>query len=203
MKNFLLSAAVLFILVACEEQLTPPEVTEQFWSAVRSKDGKSLGRLVSSEVAAQPDLAADLPEITSWKIGKIVIDGTRSTVVTEITLADGKPETIKIDTLLVDEQDHWKIDYPATIKQFKKHEDIEIVLNRLDEISSEMLKGLDDSMEKFEDAVPVIEQEISRIEEQIMEKVPEIRERLDEFVRKLEEALKQRKSETQDKPVEI
>ena len=204
LKNYLLMGVSLLVFVSCEEQLTPPEVTDEFWNAIQHEDTATLRKHVSKESSNRDDLGQDLLTINSWSTGKITIDGDRSEVETEITITREEDLTVTIKTYLVDEGGYWKVDYPATVNQINNQSELGQVLNRLDDISEQMLEGLDQSIEKFQEAMPVIEQELTRIEETLREKVPEIKKRLDEFARKLEEALKQRKKPpVQEQPVEI
>jgi len=203
LKYFLLPGITCLLLVSCEDQITPTQVTDQFWGAVQAGDSKKIRRLVSSKSAQQQDLGQDLLIIESWSTGKIIIDGDRSEVETEISVSGNKSFTAMITTYLLAEKGQWKIDYAATTDQLKVNSEIGLALHRLDEISSEMLEGLDQSIDKFHQAMPVIEQELSKIEEKLREKVPEIKQKLDEFIRQLEEALKQKQPPVQDQPVEI
>ena len=202
-KKIVLTVIALAGLSACEEPLTPPEVTDQFWQAVKARDNTRLSGLISQSSDGKPVQVDELPEIESWKTGKIIIDENRSEVETQISIAGEKPFQVTVNTYLIDENGYWKIDYPATVEQVKENSEIGLALSRLDDISQKMIEGLDQSIEQFQEAVPVIEQELSKIEEQLREKVPEIRKRLDEFARKLEEALKNKRPPDQEQPVEI
>lgn len=203
LKYFLLPGITCLLLVSCEDQFTPAQVTDKFWEAVQAGDSEKIRRLVSSESAQQQDLGLNLLTVESWSTGKIIIDGDRSEVETEISVSGNESFTATITTYLLAEKGQWKVDYPATTDQLGANSDIGLALHRLDEISSEMLEGLDQSIDKFHQAMPVIEQELSKIEEKLRDKVPEIKQKLDEFVRQLEEALKKKQPPVQDQPVEI
>lgn len=206
MKNpiFLLPLFVLLLLTACEEELTPPEVTDAFWHAIVTEDREGIRKQVSRDTTDEQISGQELLTIQSWATGRILIDGNRSEVDTMIVVAGEKPLEMTIKTYLVDENGLWKVEYGKTVEQIRDQGEVGRVLNRLDDISSQMLDGLDKSIEDLQDAMPIIERELSKMEENLKEKVPEIRKRLDEFVRKLEEALKQKESPPpQQEPVEI
>jgi hypothetical protein len=203
LNKTLFAACALLVLTSCEERLTPPEVTDAFWQAVVNQDIVALRNQVSVDAAAMEDLGQGLLAIESWTTGRIIIDGDRSEVDTSVVVAGKEPLKLSIKTYLVDEQDTWKVDYTKTVEQIRDQGEVGRVLNRLDDISSQMLEGLDRSLGDLQDALPVIEKELSKMEEKLREKVPEIKQRLDEFVRKLEEALKGKETPPPDQPVEI
>ena len=203
-RQFILLLLLPVFIIGCEDKLTPAQATELFWAAVQSGNEERVRKLASRETLdAVSDKGTSTPEIESWETGKILIDGERSEVETELTLSAKKPKTARIDTYLVMQEGHWKIDYASTMKQLDRGNEVGIALNRLDEISSDMIEKLDKSIDEFHEAMPVIEEEISKIGEQLEEKVPEIRRRLDELMRKLEEALRQKQAPAQDQPIEI
>lgn len=194
---------LLILLTGCEEQLTPEQTTDAFWSALKTGNETALKKLVSPGSRLLDSEKLNNLEISSWQTGKIIIDGMKSQVETDLELSGKDNIKTTVQTYLLKNNNHWQIDFDTTMVQLQGEDKLDEVLIRLDEISGEMLENLDDSIEKFQEAMPVIEQELSRIEEKLQEKVPEIKQRLDEFARKLEEALKQKKSEVQNKPIEI
>ncbi len=194
---------VLLLLAACDENLSPEQTTDKFWSAIKNDNGAVLTAIVTSNTSSA-ELDKRPAGIASWQTGKIIIDNDRSSVDTEITMQDDTGSAVKVQTLLEAEQGVWKVNYAATVKQLQRQNEIDEVFEQLDLLSEKMAEEMNRSVEQFEQALPVIEQELSRIEDQVQEKIPEIKQRIEEFTKRLEEALKRRKQpEPTNEPIEI
>lgn len=186
----LLCAGMLLALSACSRPLPPEDVADRFWRAVTAQSAGKIRRYVRA--ADRAALAGDpsiLP-VSSHALGRIVIEGDEATVETEVTLDGDHPVTVNVDTVLVREDAHWRVDYEATVDDISTQSELARVIDQIENFGDALKDGIDKSVDEMKRVVPEIEKQISRIESEIEQRVPELRERLEEFSKQIEEALK-------------
>ena len=183
------SLAAFFILGGCMTNLSPQEVSERFWSAVRDRDVAAARQYVSSRDQLPEDLAEDVLPINEFTLGRIVIDGDRAWVDTRVVIAGEKPFTMPLKTVLLQVNGQWKVDYESTVAPVSRDSELARVVGSLANLSKQFTDELDRSLDEIQRALPEIQREIGKIEGELREKLPELRQRVDEFLRQLEEAL--------------
>ena len=176
--------AVLFLLSGCQAALTPEQVTTEFWEAMAEGNLDSAKKYATQETQHLVTKQQNLEE-AAVKTGAILIDGSNATVSTVVTLK--KPENNKdlsFDTVLLKENDLWKVDYQRTLNNLSNlpFGDIFKSLRAIGEtINKELNKEL-------EQQVPLFEKQIKSFSDELIRQ-------LDEFRRQLEKAAPPEKQE--------
>jgi hypothetical protein len=186
----LLLLAFCVVLGACTEPLPPQDIADRFWRAVVAQQPATIARYVVARDRAQIDQDSSILPISAYELGRIVIEGTRASVATQVTLDGDTPLTLGIETRLVKEEAGWRVDYQETVAALSAQGDLARVIEKLGAIGETVRRGVEQSAEEMKRALPTIERELSRLEAEISQRVPELRDRLDAFAKSLEEALK-------------
>lgn len=168
--------SLLVLLSGCQPALTPEQVTTAFWEAM-AKSNIELAKKYATQatqhlVAKQQNL-----EEATVKTGTVAIDGSNATVATVATVVTlKKPENNKVlsfDTVLLRENDLWKVDYQRTLNN---------LLNLPFGDIFKSLQGIGEAINKqLEQQVPLFEKQIESFSEGL-------KRQLDEFRRQLEKA---------------
>ncbi|MGZ8183329.1 MAG: hypothetical protein ACXWT1_15340 [Methylobacter sp.] len=165
--------SLLLLLGGCQAVLTPEQVTTEFWEAMAEGDLDSARKYATEEtqhlVAKQQNL-----EDAAVKTGTILIDGPNATVATVMTLK--KPESsnvLSFDTVLLKENDLWKVDYQRTLNNLSNLPFGDI-FKSLQAIGETINKELGQQ-------IPLFEKQIKSFSEELIRQ-------LDEFRRQLEKA---------------
>ena len=189
-RLLILSLICLFI-TGCDEGLYPIDVSEKFWRAVKDKDTKAIQKYSSNSSLNGNELGENILPLDEITLGKTVIDGEGAWVDTTVTISGDKPYTLPIKTVLIRENKQWKVDYRATIKWVSKGSAVSNVINSIKNMSEDLAKELNQSMEDIEKAIPEVKGEIEKIEESLLEHVPELKKQIEEFVEDLKETIKE------------
>ena len=182
--------ALFATIPGCARPLPPQDVADRFWRAVMTQHPAKIRRYVRDQ--DQETLADDpaIMPVESFELGRVVIDGDATSIETRITLGADKPVALWINTLLVRENERWRVDYSATIRDISLQSNLAQVIDQIEAFGGALKDGIDKSVEEMKKVLPDIERELLRIEEAIKQRVPELRERLEEFTRQLEDSLK-------------
>ncbi|MBX9608797.1 MAG: hypothetical protein K2Y51_21430 [Gammaproteobacteria bacterium] len=180
--------ALLLALVGCEPEVPPQTVAEHFWRAVITADRAAMAREVRA--ADQDDVQNDaaLLPVERFTLGKIVIDGARASIDTELTLGGETPMNLAVVTVLAKESDRWRVDYPTTVSRLRNDGGLAHLLGRLRGLGRELGDGLDRSMGDLQRAIPELESELERLEKDLRGKLPALRRQLEDLTRGLERA---------------
>jgi hypothetical protein len=166
--------SLLFMLSGCQAVLTPEQVTLAFWDAMAQGNLESARTHVTQETQHLVTKQQNL-EGASLKTGEVVINGPNATVSTSMTLK--KPENDKLlsfDTVLLKENDQWKVDYQQTLNNLS-------ILPFGELFKS--LRAIGDTINKeLEQQIPLFEKQIKSFSEELIKQ-------LDEFRRKLEKSI--------------
>ena len=190
------------LLTACEDEpKTPSEVTQAFWYAVENKNIDQIKQLISEKSLRDEYLAENIVSVSKPSFGKIVIDGDIAEVETKVVVESDNPTTVSLDTLLVKENEKWKVDYHATVDEIGSEGQLAQVIRELrtfgEKFSKDFSKEFESSMDELDKAMPEIEKEISNLSEQIKEHVPELKKQFEDLAKQLQEALEESLSEEQ------
>lgn len=165
--------SLLFLLSGCQAVLTPEQVTTAFWEAMAAGNLDSARKYATQETQHLVTKQQNL-EDALVKTGVILIDGSKATVATVMTLK--KPENNKdlsFDTVLLKENDLWKVDYQRTLNNLS-------ILPFGDVFKS--LRAIGETINKeLEQQIPLFEQQIKSFSDELIRQ-------LDEFRRQLEKA---------------
>ncbi|MFK8068425.1 MAG: lipoprotein [Gammaproteobacteria bacterium] len=206
MKNIIPAIVVLFsvlLLTGCEDEpKTPMQVTQAFWTAVETKNIDQLKNYISEKSLRDEYKTENIIDVSNISFGKIVIDGKLAEVETNVVVESDKPVTVPIDTLLVQENELWKVDYHATIDSIKNTGQLSQIFQELKGFSDQLSKEFENSMEELDKAMPEIEKGISDFGEEMKERIPEIQKQFEDITRQLERAWEESLQEDQ-KPESI
>lgn len=160
-----------FMLSGCQAVKTPDQVTAAFWQAMARGDVETARREATQETQHLVSKQQNL-ENADIQTGKILIEGFNATVETVITLKkveNNKPLLFK--TVLLKENDRWKVDYQQTLNN---------LLNRPFGEIFKSLRAIGDTINKqLEQQIPLIEKEIKSFSEELIKQ-------LEEFNREIE-----------------
>lgn len=172
--------SLLFLLSGCQAVLTPEQVTTEFWEAMVEGDLDSARKYATQETQQLVTKQQNMEDAT-LKTGVVLIDGSNATVSTIITLK--KPESNKVlsfDTVLLKENDQWKVDYHRTLNNLSNLPFGDIFKS---------LRGIGETINKE------LEQQIPLFDKQIKSFSEELTRQLDEFRRQLEKPVPPEKQE--------
>lgn len=163
--------SLLLILSGCQTILTPEQATTTFWKAMANGDLASAKKYTTLEtqylVTKQENIMG-----ASLETGVIVIDGLTAKVATVITLKN--PESNKLlsfDTVLLKENDAWKVDYRQTLSNLS-------ILPFGEVINS--LRAIGDVInKKMEEQIPFFENQIRSFSDQLIRQLDEFRHQLE------------------------
>ncbi|MGZ8946565.1 MAG: hypothetical protein ACXW1W_14230 [Methylococcaceae bacterium] len=172
--------SLLFLLSGCQAILTPEQVTTGFWEAMVEGNLDSARKYATQETQQLVTKQQNMEDAT-LKTGVVLIDGSNATVSTIITLK--KPESNKVlsfDTVLLKENDQWKVDYHRTLNNLSNLPFGDIFKS---------LRGIGETINKE------LEQQIPLLDKQIKSFSEELTRQLDEFRRQLEKPVPPEKQE--------
>ncbi|MDO9141149.1 MAG: hypothetical protein Q7U38_12575 [Methylobacter sp.] len=174
--------SVLFLLGGCQSLSTPEQVTLAFWQAMTEGDTGTAKKYATPEtqhlVIQQQHL-----EGAALQTGVILIDGVNATVATVMTLkASENKKVLSFETVLLKENDLWKVDYQRTLNNF---------LNLPFGDVFKSLHAIGETLNKeLERQVPLFERQIKSFSNELIRQ-------LDEFRRQLEKSIPPEKQPAQ------
>jgi hypothetical protein len=184
--------AVLVISLAmpgCAANLTPIEVSQYFWTAVQNRDNQAIRKYISSASPKDNDLTAYILPVSSFALGRTVIDKEQAWVDTTVEIAGEEPFSLPIKTVLLQENRQWKVDYTATVASISSSSNVARILGSLNDLGIQFADKLNRSLGEIQKTLPEVQKELEKIEESMKQKLPELQQRMEEFMRQLEEAL--------------
>lgn len=175
----------------CAQELPPQEVADRFWRAVVTGHPGKIRRYVLRQQRDTLANDAEILPVSTFTLGRIVIDGERATIDTRIILESDSPVPLTIPTQLVQEQQQWRVDYDATVNAISSQSELARVIGKIGALGDSLQQGIEQSVDEMKQALPVIEQELARLEGRIKQAMPELREKLETFAKRLEESLEE------------
>jgi hypothetical protein len=169
---FLLS--LLFLLSGCQTLSTPEQVTLAFWQAMTEGDIDAAKKYATQEtqhlVMQQQHLAA-----ATLQTGVILIDGPNATVATTMTLnASENNKVLSFDTVLLKENDLWKVDYQRTLNN---------LLNLPFGDVFKSLNAIGETLNKeLQQQIPLFEKQMKSFSEELIRQLEEFRRQLEKSV---------------------
>ncbi len=136
----LVMLAVL-LLAACSAPKTPEEITLAFWQGVIAEDGAALVRYSTLEDGALFDGFGRDWTGAQLATGKVVIEGARARVSTQIGLADGGE--LSVTTFLRQEEGRWLVDFRLTADALEGADKLNRLLGYLDGMGRELVQQLE------------------------------------------------------------
>jgi hypothetical protein len=164
--------SLLFLLSGCQTVSTPEQVTTEFWEAMADDDLDTARKYATRDtqylVSTQPTL-----EDATVKTQTALINGANATVATLMTLKTDSKDVLSFDTVLLKENNQWKVDYQQTLNNLS-------ILPLGDIFRS--LRALGETFNRE------LKQQIPLFEKQIRSFSQELIRQMDEFRRQMEKA---------------
>lgn len=198
-----LTIIILFFVIlasGCVARLTPIQVSEKFWTAIKNKDAGAARLFIAEGTATTDDITGNVLPLNGFEVGRTVIEGDQAWVDTNVEIAADKPFNLSLKTVLLRKEERWKVDYDSTVASISSDSNVARVIGKLSEFSGEFSRELDRSLDEMQRALPQIKKELDNIEENMKKSLPELRQQLEEFIRQLEEALGKDKEESSPPP---
>jgi len=165
--------SLLFLLNGCQAVSSPEHVTMEFWQAMADGDIDEARKYATQDTQYLVNKQQDL-EDARVKTETALINGSNATVATSMTIdKNGNNNVLSFDTVLLKENDQWKVDYQQTLNNLS-------ILPLGDIFKS--LRALGDTFNKE------LKQQIPLFEKQIKSFSQELIRQLDEFRRQMEKA---------------
>lgn len=173
-------------------ELSPHEVAEGFWAAIKTNDIPTLRKYIASRSLKKEDLATHLPSIGNVELGKTLIEEDRAWVETSVVMRRNESEsiTIPLETMLIKENGQWKVLYEETVMMITETSELARFLDRLGDLTEQFGQRFDRSLGELQRSLPEAEQELRELEEKLKAQLPEIKDRLEGLMKELEELLK-------------
>jgi hypothetical protein len=164
---------LLFLLSGCQAVSTPEQVTTGFWEAMADGDIDDARKYATRDSKYLVNKQQNLEDATV-KAETALINGSNATVATFMTLNKSEIDDVfSFDTVLLKENDQWKVDYQQTLNNLS-------ILPLGDIFRS--LRALGETFNKE------LKQQIPLFEKQIKSFSQELIRQLDEFRRQMEKA---------------
>jgi hypothetical protein len=164
----------LLILSACQAALSPGQVTLAFWEAMAQGNIESARKYATKDTQ-QLVIKQGYLEGASIKTEEAVIDGPNASVLTILTLKKpvGK-EPLSFNTVLLKENDLWKVDYQQTLNN--------ISILPFGELFKS-LRGIGEAINKqLEQQIPLLDKQIKSFGEELIRQMEEFRRDLENSV---------------------
>jgi hypothetical protein len=164
--------SLLFLLSGCQTVSTPEQVTEEFWEAIADDDLDTARKYATRDTQYLVSTQSTL-EDAAVKTETALINGANATVPTLMTLKTDSKDVLSFDTVLLRENNQWKVDYQQTLNNLS-------ILPLGDIFKS--LRALGETFNRE------LKQQIPLFEKQIRSFSQELIRQLDEFRREMEKA---------------
>ncbi len=163
---------IVLLLSGCRTASTPEQVTHAFWQAIINND-LNTARQYSSQNSQQLLNQQPHPEFkgADISIGQIIINKTDASVETRIQVDVDNGQVAAFKTMLVKEQDSWKVDYPKTLQQLSGN-----VFNHFFKSLEKFGKSLN---QQLEEQLPLIEKEMESFGKQLEQQIEQFNRELD------------------------
>jgi len=163
--------SLLFLLSGCQAVSTPEQVATEFWQAMAGSDLDSARKYATRETQYLVNREQTLEDATV-KTGTALIGGSNATVATLMTLKKtGSNDVLSFDTVLLKENDQWKVDYQQTLNNLS-------ILPLGDIFRS--LRALGETFNKeLKQQVPLFEKQIKSFSEELIRQLDEFRRQLE------------------------
>lgn len=165
--------SLMFLLSGCQTVSTPEQVTTEFWEAMADGDLDSARKYATRETQYLVNKQQNFENATV-KTETALIDGSNATVATFMMLKKSEiDDVLSFDTVLLKENDQWKVDYQQTLNNLS-------ILPLGDIFRS--LRAIGETFNKeLKQQIPLFEKQIKSFSQELMRQ-------LDEFRRQMEQA---------------
>ncbi|SNX59051.1 protein of unknown function [Nitrosomonas ureae] len=172
LSRLVLILSLSLIFSGCQTILSPEQTTTTFWKAMANGDLESARKYATRETQDHVVKQENIMGASLEKTGMIVIDGSNAKVATVIALKNSVSNKIlSFDTVLLKENDAWKVDYRQTLNNLSIMPFGEVI-NSLRAIGDVVNK-------KLEQQVPFFENQIRSFSDELIRQLDEFRHQLE------------------------
>lgn len=172
LSRLVLILSLSLIFSGCQTILSPEQTTTTFWKAMANGDLESARKYATRETQDLVVKQENIMGSSLEKTGMIVIDGSNAKVATVIALKNSVSNKIlSFDTVLLKENDAWKVDYRQTLNNLSIMPFGEVI-NSLRAIGDVVNK-------KLEQQVPFFENQIRSFSDELIRQLDEFRHQLE------------------------
>jgi hypothetical protein len=164
---------LLLLLSGCQSGPPPEKVTQAFWEAMTQGDPE-IARTYTTQVSQY--LVTKQPELeqASLRIGAAKVDGDNAKVATVLTLKRPDNKKIAFDTVLVEEDDEWKVEYLQTMNNF-----LHLPFGQI----FKSLQGIGEAINRdLQQHLPELEKQLEGFSEGLLRQLEEFRRRLEKSI---------------------
>lgn len=171
------------------EKLLPSEVAAKFWEAKKTGDIATIRQYIADKSLTEDDLENPSLPISEFKIGRTIIESNQAKVKTDVILMGEKdsPMTISAETLLVNEEDQWKVLYEETVETIAQAGEVTGILHSLQELNNALSRKLGKSADILQQSLPMVEDRLKEIKEKLKTQIPGIQDRLKGITKELDD----------------
>ncbi len=164
--------SLLFILNGCQTTLSTEQTTTAFWKAMVNGELETARKYTDRETQDLVVKQENIMGASLEKTGVIVIDGPHAKVATVVILKNHENNnTLTFDTVLLKENDVWKVGYPKTINNLSILPFGEII---------DSLRAIGDVInKKLEQQIPFFENQVRSFSDELIRQMDEFRHQLE------------------------
>ena len=168
---------IFLFFSGCQTEKSPEEVTNLFWQTLAQGQVENAKKYVTQDSQHLVNLQ-DIEMHSTIKIGVAVIEESDVDAIVETTIIRNKRQ-VTFNTVLLKENDSWKVDYLQT--------QMNISMIPFGEVAKSLQKLGDTFAKQLQKQLPIIQKEMESLGD-------ELKNQIDEFGRSLEKPDKQNKS---------
>lgn len=186
MKKLLIVLPLIALISACEK--SPESVAQQYWRGILDNNESLVADNASQRSKRELFTTIAPDEGSSVKFGETKIEADRAQVDTILTWVDEEKEQsteFNLQTVLVKEDDGWKVDTARTRQQFFTA----VYRGSLDGLSSVLAESLANFQVLGEEMAGAMAQDISAAIDELEQESAEAGKELQEFLQSLDKDL--------------
>lgn len=192
---FYLAILLIALIHGCDNPETPQEVAQNFWNAIKVQDIDTARKYSTVATRDSIELSEELFHDAIVTFGKIIIDGSKTTIETTLQTSKNSSEAIvPLLTILKKEEGVWRVDYEETKNTIKDDISLSEMVNDLRKLGEELSNNVNETLSKLKQKIPEIEKKVQNhikitskeIEESFQQHIPEIKKSIEELGKTLE-----------------
>jgi len=187
----ILSICFLILLAGCKKNLSPIEVADKFWTGMKTNDTEMIKETLSRQSIQDLVKMEEILPVKEFNLTRTIIEGNHASVDTDVIIAADKPYQVPVETVLIKENNEWKVQYKVTVANISSGNQIAKIIGNIDELSEEFSEEMQQSMDEFKKAVPEMKRQINKAQEQFRKIIPQLQDKFEELIREIEESLEQ------------
>lgn len=195
------------LLAGCGGPETPQEVTEAFWTAVKTDDAGAVVEYSTLKETGEYDRFSrdDWSDVElSW--GTVVIDGADASIDTELSPVEEDGASMNFVTHLVREQEQWRVDYARTADELQAGALLDGLVSKMGAIGRQISHRIDDASRELDANIKSMAEDFRALSRSVQESTSEtveeygarIRRHMDELADSIDRALKEHRNDVSD-----